>query len=66
MESESKLCSYLGNISFKVSGGKLLAVNTVSMQEYLYGVVCFEMSNSFPLEALKAQAVCAGDMRRCA
>lgn len=57
--SESKLCSYLGNISFKVSGGKLLAVNTVSMQEYLYGVVGFEMSNSFPLEALKAQAVCA-------
>ena len=55
----STLCSYLGNISFKVSSGKLLAVNTVSLQEYLYGVVGYEMSNSFPLEALKAQAVCA-------
>ena len=32
---------------------------TLSVEDYLLGVVPYEMSNSFPLEALKAQAVCA-------
>ncbi|NLC44083.1 MAG: SpoIID/LytB domain-containing protein, partial [Clostridiales bacterium] len=34
-------------------------VNYISLEEYLYGVVAYEMSNSYPLEALKAQAVTA-------
>lgn len=34
-------------------------VNTVSLEQYLPGVVASEMPSSFGLEALKAQAVCA-------
>lgn len=43
----------------RVSGGNLTVVNIVDMEDYLVGVVPYEMSNSWPLEALKAQAVCA-------
>ena len=35
------------------------AVLTLPLETYLQGVVPYEMSDSFPLEALKAQAVCA-------
>lgn len=38
---------------------KLTAVNIVSLEEYLYGVVPSEMPSTWPQEALKAQAVCA-------
>ena len=51
--------NYLGDMSFYVSSGKIMTVNTLPVEHYLYGVVANEMSNSFPLEALKAQAVCA-------
>ena len=43
----------------RVNGGNLTVVNIVDMEDYLIGVVPYEMSNSWPLEALKAQAVCA-------
>jgi SpoIID/LytB domain protein len=39
--------------------GKLRLVNIVPLEEYLKGVVPWEMSGSAPLEALKAQAICA-------
>ncbi|OQB24314.1 MAG: Amidase enhancer precursor [Firmicutes bacterium ADurb.Bin182] len=52
-------CTYLGNMTFDVFEGGIRAVNTLPMEQYLYGVVPYEMSNSFPIEALKAQAVCA-------
>ena len=52
-------CTYLGNMSFDVAGGFIRAINTLPLEHYLYGVVPHEMSNSFPVEALKAQAVCA-------
>jgi peptidoglycan hydrolase-like amidase len=51
--------SYLGNIKFTVSGSSVRAINTIDLEQYLYGVVAAEMGNGFPLEALKAQAVCA-------
>ena len=51
--------SYLGHLSVTASGSRLQVVNRVPMSHYLYGVVAYEMSNSFPLEALKAQAVAA-------
>ena len=35
------------------------AVLTIHLEDYLYGVVPYEMSNSFPIEALKAQAIAA-------
>ncbi len=52
-------CSYLGNLTFSVSEGSLSVINTLPIEHYLYGVVPFEMSNTFPIESLKAQAVCA-------
>ncbi len=51
--------NYLGDFVFTVSGANLLVVNHVPLEQYLYGVVAYEMSNSFPVEALKAQAVSA-------
>ena len=50
---------YPGHLQLTVEGGMLLPVLTLSVEDYLLGVVPYEMSNSFPLEALKAQAVCA-------
>ncbi len=40
-------------------GGKFQVINEVSLEEYLYLVVPSEMPVSWPLEALKAQAVAA-------
>ncbi len=57
--SEHGTCTYLGNMSFQVNQGAVSAINTLPVEQYLYGVVPHEMSNSFPAEALKAQAVCA-------
>ncbi len=51
--------NYLGDMCFSVSGGKLLLVNYIDVEQYLYGVVPFEMSDSWPREALKSQAVAA-------
>lgn len=50
---------YCGDVIFTLSGGGILTVLRVYVETYLYGVVPFEMSNSYPLEALKAQAVAA-------
>ncbi len=51
--------TYRGAIKLKESHGKILIINMLAMDEYLYGVVGREMSESFPLEALKAQSVAA-------
>lgn len=51
--------SYLGNLDFKIEGPNIMVYNTIDMENYLKGVVPYEMSNSYPLEALKAQAVAA-------
>ncbi len=52
-------CTYLGNMCFDISEGSIRAINTLPIEHYLYGVVPHEMSNTFPTESLKAQAVCA-------
>ena len=39
--------------------GAIRPVMTLPLESYLLGVVPYEMSDSFPLEALKVQAVCA-------
>jgi len=53
---------FRGDIEFKrYNGGNITVVNTVSMQEYLYGVVPREMNPDWHIEALKAQAVAARD-----
>lgn len=52
--------SYLGHIYFDIDGGNIRVINEVPLPQYLYGVIGHEMSERFPLEALKAQAVAAG------
>lgn len=61
-------CTYLGNMTFDVYEGKVRAINTLPIEQYLYGVVPHEMSNLFPIDALKAQAICARSyaVARCA
>lgn len=44
---------------FRRGGGNLTVVNVVTLEDYVNGVICFEMGRNWPLEALKAQAVCA-------
>ncbi|MCX7705577.1 MAG: SpoIID/LytB domain-containing protein [bacterium] len=36
-----------------------MVINTMDVEEYLFGVVGKEMGNTWPFEALKAQAVCS-------
>lgn len=50
---------YRGGITLVRSDGGLTAVNNVNLEDYLYSVIGAEMSPSWPLEALKAQAVAA-------
>lgn len=41
------------------AGGRLEVINVVDLDDYVKGVLPYEMSPVWPLEALKAQAVCA-------
>ncbi len=50
---------YPGDLLLTVEDNALHPVLNISVEDYLLGVVPYEMSESFPLEALKAQAVCA-------
>ncbi len=51
---------YRGSIILKKdSNGLLTVINHVDIEDYIASVVGVEMSSSFELEALKAQAVCA-------
>ena len=51
---------YYGGFRYeRINGGNLTVVNIVDLETYIKGVIPYEMSNSWPLEALKVQAVCA-------
>lgn len=50
---------YAGDLQIDVVDGKVRPILSVHVEDYLLGVVPHEMSDSFPLEALKAQAVAA-------
>lgn len=50
---------YPGDIEFIARGGNVQVIVHVFMEDYMRGVLPYEMDNSFPLEALKAQAVAA-------
>lgn len=51
---------YQGGFEYpRVTGGNLNVINVVDLESYVQGVLPYEMSGSWPLEALKAQAVCA-------
>ncbi len=51
--------AYRGNIEIAKTPEGLVVVNETLLEEYLYSVVPSEMPASYPLEALKAQAICA-------
>lgn len=50
---------FRGNFTLRVVNGKILPINNVFAEEYLYSVVPSEIGSSFPDEAIKAQAVAA-------
>lgn len=51
---------YYGGFQFsRLSGDNLTVINYVNIDDYAKGVIPYEMSNSWPVEALKAQALCA-------
>ncbi len=50
---------YRGAVDCMYDGVSMTVANVVYIEHYLYSVVSREMSPSWPLEALKAQAVCA-------
>lgn len=51
--------SYRGKMEVVQTDEGLALINEVLLEEYLYSVVPSEMPSSYPIEALKAQAVCA-------
>jgi stage II sporulation protein D len=55
-----KTYKYYGDFQFvRNSGENMTVINFVDMEDYIKGVVSTEMSEGWPIEALKAQAVCA-------
>ena len=51
--------TYRGSLEVRASGSSLQAINVVEIEDYVRGVVSKESPASWPLEALKAQAVAA-------
>lgn len=51
--------NYKGDMIVSLEGEYIRLTNHVYLETYLYGVLPYEMSNLWPLEALKAQAVAA-------
>lgn len=50
---------YTGGFEYTLSGGGVQVVNVTDLENYVKGVVPYEMSGNWPLAALEAQAVCA-------
>lgn len=51
---------YAGGFEYRrTGGGDLSVINVVDLEDYVKGVLPTEMGGGWPLEALKAQAVCA-------
>ena len=51
--------NYRGRLELVRREDGIVVINELPLEEYLYGVVPGEMPASYPLEALKSQAVCA-------
>ena len=51
---------YYGSFEYpRTTGGNLTVINILPVDDYVKGVVPYEMTPSWPVEALAAQAVCA-------
>lgn len=57
---------YYGGFEYqRAAGGALSVINVVDLEDYVKCVIPWEMSNDWPLEALKAQSVCARTYAAC-
>lgn len=60
ISEDKKSKKYRGTIDIKmVSGEKFLVVNTLPLELYIRGVLYHEVTDRWPMEAMKAQAVAA-------
>ena len=59
MEEWQERSDYRGTFEFVEEKEGYVVINELPIEEYLYSVVPSEMPASYPLEALKAQAICA-------
>lgn len=51
---------YAGAFEYaRVTGGNINVMNVVNVEDYVKGVIPYEMNGGWPLAALEAQAVCA-------
>lgn len=50
---------YPGDLEIRANGGSIEFISYIHLEHYLCGVVPHEMSNTWPIEALKAQAIVA-------
>ena len=51
---------FQGGFQYSRRGGeKITVVNYIGIEDYIKGVIPYEMNNAWPIEALKAQACCA-------
>lgn len=51
---------YAGGFEYaRVTGGNINVMNVVDVEDYVKGVIPYEMNGNWPLAALEAQAVCA-------
>jgi len=51
---------YYGGFEYqRITGGNLSVINVVNLEDYVKGVVPYEMNGAWPEAALQAQAVCA-------
>lgn len=60
-EAKAQLLDYIykGGFEFLQSGNKLTVINYVGIEDYVKGVLPYEVGGNWPSDALKAQAVCA-------
>lgn len=59
VERDCGTTGYRGKFEVSKVNGRLIMVNELLLEEYLYDVVPSEMPSSYSMEALKVQAVCA-------
>jgi len=50
---------YRGNMEININNRELLAINTIDIEKYLYGVIKMEIDPKWPYETVKAQAIIA-------
>ena len=57
---------YYGGFEYRrTAGGLLNVINVVNIEDYVKCVIPWEMDSSWPIEALKAQSVCARTYAAC-